>query len=232
VDAECYRRAVDLERVRGTVLPAGRALSGGELRALFAACAEDVRPAGVRDAALLAVLYGAGLRRAEAAALALGHYDPAEGALTVRGKGNKQRVAYVQGGAARALDAWLALRTRVSGAPTGPLFVPITKGGRMVVRRLTEQAIFYILRRRARGAGIRDFSPHDCRRTFIGDLLDAGADLSTVQRLAGHANVTTTARYDRRGERTKQDAAALLHVPYVAPGGAPDGARRQGRRGR
>jgi site-specific recombinase XerD len=212
LSAEDRDRATDLAPVKGETLPSGRALNVGELRALFAACASDRKPAGARDAALLAVLYGAGLRRSEAVALDLADYDPETGALTIRsGKGRKACMAYATNGAAQALQAWLPHR----GAEPWPLFVPVVRGGQVLcVDRLTGQAVLYILRKRAEKAGVAKFSPHDMRRTFIGDLLDAGADISTVKELAGYANIQTTARYDRRGERAKRRAAEMLHVPF------------------
>jgi integrase len=213
VSAEDFHRAAALTPVRGTTLPRGRALTGGELRALFAVVADDARPATrARDAALLAVLYGAGLRRAEAVALDVADYDPEPGAVTIRrGKGNKARVMYATNGARDALGAWIAVR----GVEPGPLFVPVDKAGRIVLRRLTPESVFDRLQTLAKRAGISRFSPHDCRRTFISDLLDNGADLAVVQAMAGHANPATTARYDRRGERAKQRAAGLLVVPYT-----------------
>jgi site-specific recombinase XerD len=81
-------------------------------------------------------------------------------------------------------------------------------------RRLTDEAVRYILQSRATQADIKHTSPHDLRRTFVSNLLDAGADIVTVQKMAGHANVTTTARYDRRGEAVKQKASELLYVPF------------------
>jgi site-specific recombinase XerD len=212
MSAEDLARAVDLPAVRGERLPRGRALSRGGLSSLFASC-RGGSPADARDTALIAVLYAAGLRRAEVVTLAVGDYDPETGALTVRGKGNKERTAYVDNGAADAVGVWLTVR----GAEPGPLFTPVSQTGNVDVRRMTDQAIYAILQSRAKKAKVRAFSPHDLRRSCVSDLLDAGVDISVVQRFVGHANVTTTARYDRRGEHVKKKAAKSLHVPFVAP---------------
>ncbi len=157
------------------------------------------------------------MRRSEAVGLNLSDYDRKTKELRVRGKGNKERLVYAEGGVAEALEAWIGKRTRRD--PEGPLFYPINKAGRIQRRRMSDQAVLYILKKRAEQIAARGFSPHDMRRTFISDLLDAGADLASVQKLAGHASVETTARYDRRGERAKKQAASLLHVPYERDGG-------------
>jgi integrase/recombinase XerD len=209
--AEDYYRARDLDPITGETLPAGRALPGGEIAALMVVCEDDTTPAGPRDAALIACMYPGGLRREEVVSLDLSDYDPESGALTVRhGKRNKARVTYLTNGAMRAMSDWLAIR----GAEPGALFWPINKGGRPTPRRMTNQAVYNALAKRGELAKVKEFSPHDLRRTFISDLLDAGADIATVARLAGHASVTTTQRYDRRPEAAKQKAAGLLHLPY------------------
>ena len=210
--ADQYQAAIDLDPVSSTRIDqaAGRALSPGELVALIGVCVDDDSLAGVRDAALIALLYACGLRRAEVVALDVDDYDSATATLTVTGKRNKTRSMPVPGGAEAALVDWLALR----GEEAGPIFVRILKGGRMMLHRLTDQGVYVIVKARSAAAGVEEFSPHDLRRTYAGDLLDAGADLATVQKLMGHSDPRTTSGYDRRGERVKREAAGRLHVPY------------------
>ena len=132
LSAEEKARACNLPSIRGERLPAGRAVVVGELRALLRACAEDKDPSARRDAALVGILYGSGLRRAEASALDLSDLDLGAGSLAVRhGKGNKARQVYLASGGAELLEAWLAVR----GEEAGPLFVPVLKSGKLADRR-------------------------------------------------------------------------------------------------
>lgn len=209
IEGDVYMRATSIDPIRGSRIPKGRSISQGELRALFGIC-DPTTAIGTRDAALLGVLYAAGLRRAEVVALDLDHLDVTTGALVVQGKGNKQRKVFISNGALAAMKTWLGHR----GDLDGPLLLPVAKGGKITMRRMTDQAIAERLRHLASRAGVSKFSPHDMRRTFVGDLLDAAADLAVVQALAGHASPTTTARYDRRPEMAKMRAANLLHVPF------------------
>lgn len=211
MDSDAYARATDVSSVRGYREPSGRALDAGELVALFTSCARDTPPVGARDAAVLALLAGAGLRRTEAAALDLidVHFEACE--LRVIGKGNRERVVPLQNGTLDALVDWVAVR----GREPGPLLLAVTGGRALTAMRLSGDALLRICQRRAVRAQVRNFSPHDLRRTFASSLLDAGADISAVQQLLGHASVVTTQRYDRRGERAKRQAAELVHIPYV-----------------
>ena len=206
-----YRRAADVPPVRGTSPLAGREVSSDELRALLAACAQDpIAARGARDVALLATLAGTGCRLAEALGLSLADVDLHDDALRIgNGKGGKQRRVYLNRGTHEALASWMRHR----GPEPGALFQPVAS--RVRRRRLSPQAVRAMLRRRAKQAGVPHLSPHDLRRTFAGDLLDAGADIATVAELMGHESIETTRRYDRRGERAKRAAIELRDLPSV-----------------
>jgi site-specific recombinase XerC len=212
--AEQYKQAADVKNLKQTTLPAGRHVHAGEVQALIEACRQQDRPIDIRDGALLGVSFCAGLRVGEVVALDLGDFDAATGELIIRhGKGDKQRTAYVRGGALAVLLDWLQVR----GAEPGALFCPVRKNGKVALVAMSTQAVWSRFQLRARQAGLSaKFSPHDGRRTWIGNLLDAGVDLVTAQKMAGHASVDTTGRYDRRDERAKRDAADLLHFPWGA----------------
>lgn len=220
ISAEDYARSSDVSSVKGYRAPKGRALSKSELSAVFSCCARDNNlPRGTRDYAILAVMYNCGLRRSEVASLNTEDYDRRDdypGSLTVRfGKGNMDRSLPLNPTSCESIERWLDLRRKgeFDGVGFESLFNPIAKSQAISNRHMTDQGVLYVLQRRARESGIDSFTPHDLRRTFIGDLLDAGADISTVQQLAGHANIQTTVRYDRRGEQAKRKAASLLDIP-------------------
>ena len=208
--AEDYDSAVDFKGIKSTQLLRGRALSEAEISALLSVCMDDPTPKGVRDAAMISILM-AGLRRSEVVNLDISDFDPKTGGLTIRrGKGMKDRMTYLPTGATAAVLDWLELR----GDEPGPLLYPVDKAGRITSRRLTDQAVMFVLQKRAAESSVAAFSPHDFRRTFITQLLDTGADVITVSRLAGHADPATTAKYDMRGEEVKRLAVAKLKVPY------------------
>ncbi len=208
--AEELQRAVSVKNVKYSFEATGRDLSQGEIHALLMACFSDNRKIGIRDAAMIAVMYQGGLRREEVVHIRREEVYLENKQLKVTGKGTKQRTIFLSGGTQNALEDWLEIR----GTEPGPLFCPIRKGSKLSLQAMTTQAVYYILKTRGKQAGVAHFSPHDMRRTFVGDLLDAGADIATVAKMAGHANVQTTARYDRRGEETQKKASELLHVPY------------------
>lgn len=202
-----YQAAADVGGVKFDPLPAGRALAAGELQDLMEVCGRTVL--GRRDAAIIATLYATGMRRAELAALQLGDYDQAAQMLTIRkGKGGKGRAVPVAPSLAKYLASWLAWR----GQGAGALFTHVDR--RIAEKRpLTPAGIYAIVQRRAAAAKLDPVRPHDLRRTFVTNVLDAGADVITAQRLAGHAKPETTARYDRRGHEALR--AAVDRLPPV-----------------
>jgi integrase/recombinase XerD len=149
-------------------------------------------PRGMRDAALLEVLYATGLRVSELVALPLSALHLQEGWLKVRGKRGKERLVPLGDQAVERLRAYLAgpREALMGGQRTPQLFV----NGRG--RPLTRQGVWKLLRRYARQAGIScALSPHVLRHSFATHLLERGADLRSVQQMLGHADVSTTQIY-------------------------------------
>ncbi len=203
----------DVRSVPGSAVPAGRALSKGELKSLMDGCS-DGTPVGIHDAAVIALGYGAGLRRTEISGLTLEDIRTEGAGMVVKviGKGAKERLVYLDNGAMEAIADYIEAR----GQEPGALLWSARKGGWLNEGAgMSDEAVAVILKKCATRAGVGKLSPHDLRRSFDSDLLDAGVDIATVAAMAGHSRVTTTQRYDRRGEEAKRKAAGTLHVPYT-----------------
>jgi integrase/recombinase XerD len=190
----------------------GRHVELAEVRKLIDSIRQDPRPVAVRDLAIVATLFGGGLRRSEVAALTV--KDWTGSAFEVRhGKGDKSRTVPVPAWTVRAIEAWLDLRGRDD---VGALFVSYrgctwNHGG----QHMRPTSIRDLLDTRIAEAGIERFRPHDARRTYIGENLDAGTDIATVADLVGHADIRTTRLYDKRNGRRMAEAVAKLPDPFA-----------------
>ena len=180
-------RLLDVAKARAEAEAASPPKDDSELERLRAYVA-------LRNWAALEFLYGTGARVAEASALSVGDADMESGCATLTGKGRKQRLSPMSGGARRALSRLLAASAEVFGpsaaAASSPVFLN-RRGGRATTR-LLERAFADALR----DAGLPPrYSPHSLRHSFATHLLDNGADLRIVQELLGHASLSTTQLY-------------------------------------
>lgn len=166
---------------------------------------EAKTPVGIRDRALLELLYATGCRASEVSAMRLSDVHLGESFCTCRGKGDKERVVPLGRRAIAALSAWIegprkAFATR---AGTPPAWVILSSRG----NRLSRMRIWEVVREHAAGAGIPpDIGPHTLRHSFATHLVAGGVDLRHVQEMLGHASIATTQRY------THVDAGRLKGV--------------------
>lgn len=156
------------------------------------AVADDGTPAGVRDVAVLELLYATGVRVGELVGLDLDDVDPERRVVRVLGKGRKERSVPYGSPAAQAVERWLRHgRPAVVTDASGPALFLGVRGGRLDQRVVREM----VHRRLSEVPGAPDMGPHGLRHTAATHLLEGGADLRTVQELLGHASLSTTQLY-------------------------------------
>jgi integrase/recombinase XerC len=178
------------------------------LKAAIATAAEDDSATGVRDVAILELLYASGIRVSELCGLDLDAVDEARQTVRVLGKGDKERVVPIGTPALRALDRWRARRGELVTSRSGSaLFLGERLGDRIdprIVRRVVHRAVGLV-------EGAPDIGPHGLRHAMATHLLEGGADLRTVQELLGHASLATTQVYTHVSGERLRTAFAQAH---------------------
>lgn len=164
-------------------------------------------PRGLRDRALLEVLYATGARISEAIGLDVDDLDPGSGVVRLLGKGNKERLVPVGSFAAAAVESYLVRGRPALVARGVPALFLNARGS-----RLSRQSAWQVLRDAADRLGlVEHVSPHTLRHSFATHLLEGGADVRSVQELLGHASVTTTQIYTLVTADTLREVYATSH---------------------
>lgn len=214
IDSDQLKRVLKVKPPSGSDVKKGRVLSMKEAQDLFDSCPDTVR--GVRDRAILSLLFGSGLRRSELVSLTIARYHRAQGVLKVAGKGNKERKSFLTENSIRYLNEWI---DDVRGTESGALFVQIYRDdstapsmfldketNEMRPNFLSSQAVYYILEQKQLKLGMERFSPHDLRRTLATRLLDVGENIVTVRDTLGHSSISTTQEYIMKDENNMKKA--------------------------
>lgn len=163
---------------------------------------------GVRDKAILEVLYGCGLRVSEASGLKISCIYMKEGFVRIIGKGNKERLVPIGEMAVQAVDAYLSVRPEPADQDSSDILF-LNRFG----RPLSRVSMFTMIKKQAVAAGIRkEISPHTFRHSFATHLLEHGADLRVVQEMLGHESISTTEIYTHIDSSTWQ-REILEHHP-------------------
>lgn len=204
---EQFQRLADFPAVRGETLP-GKAVRRDQVEKLLAVCERDNSPAGARDGAALVLMYAAGLRRAEVAALDVDDLLP-EGEIAVAGKGGMLGMASL-GTGAPWVARWLVLR----GPEPGRLLWHVRPSGEIVPEGLCGAAVGAIVTRRAEQAGLDRISAHMLRRGFATELLRRGHDHLLVGRALRHKDVRSVKAYDGRSDLER---ALAIRAAFTVP---------------
>lgn len=216
ISADAYARITDIKPVKETKMPAGRYISPEEIRSAIHICLSDKnRIQGIRDAAVLAFMYGVGARREEVVSLVYDSFNSDYTMVTIYGKGRKERKVPVPSSVQRYLYGWQATHINMSPVdltPQSPFFVAVRKNGSLGDTHLTTTTVWNIVVERFKQAGLKPVSPHSFRRSMATNYLDQGENEGTVASIGGWASVQLVQRYNRHKEKQMQSAADRLDL--------------------
>jgi len=208
IDEADAQAIAKVQGVKSAGVRAGDWLTAEQAQAMLEA-PDTTTTKGMRDRAVLAVLLGAGLRRAEVAALEVSHLAARDGRpciVDLVGKGRRVRTVPIAPWVAKALGDWLEL----AGITDGRVFRQVNKGGAIVGDGITAQAVLYIVQAYAP----QGIAPHDLRRTFAKLARNGGASLEQISVNLGHASLTTTERYLGIGLELENGKAPSDKLPF------------------
>lgn len=211
ISADQHAKATAIKPVREVKLPSGRYVEPEEVKAaIHAALSDPNRIRGIRDAAVMALMYGVGARREEVASLTTQSFSPHFTEVTIYGKGRKERRVPIPAFTKKYLNGWAAIAHPIDRHE--PFFLGVRKNGSLGKAHLSTTAIWDIVKERFAEAGLQEASPHDFRRSMATNYLDNDVDTGTVANLGGWSDHRHVNLYNRHKDKQMKKAADELGI--------------------